>query len=102
MAAQGNLKLGRRNFLRVAGLGAGAATLATMARPAAVQAAPRIKEAADAAGRNSRPWWVRTVDEPTTEIDWEVMQRYNERTGTVRGPGMAGYVGADEVDRLEG
>lgn len=100
MAAQGNLKLGRRNFLRVAGLGAGAATLATMARPAAVQAAPKIKEAADAAGRNSRPWWVRTVDEPTTEIDREVMQRYNERTGTVRGPGMAGYVGDDEVDRL--
>jgi hypothetical protein len=28
------------------------------------------------------------------------MQRYNERTGTVRGPGMAGYVGPDEVDRL--
>ena len=29
-----------------------------------------------------------------------MMQRYNERTGTVPGPGMAGYVGEDEVDRL--
>lgn len=40
---------------------------------------------------------MKTVDVPTTEIDWEMMQRYNEGN-TVR-KGMPGYVGADEVDR---
>ncbi|MBP7964890.1 MAG: reductive dehalogenase [Caldilineaceae bacterium] len=100
MADKGNLKLGRRDFLRVAGLGAGAAAVATVAKPTTVKAASSGGKFSDPAGRINRPWWVRTVDQPTIEIDWNVMQRYNERTGTVRGPGMAGYVGADEVDRL--
>lgn len=98
MATDGKLKLSRRNFLRVASIGAGAATVAAVTKPAA--AAPSAAPFSDPAGRLKRPWWVKTVDVPTTEIDWKVMQRYNERTGTVRGPGMAGYVGDDEVDRL--
>ena len=100
MASKGNLKLGRRDFLRVAGLGAGAAAVASVAKPTTAKAGSQGGKFSDPAGRPSRPWWVRTVDEPTIEVDWDVMQRYNERTGTVRGPGMAGYVGQDEVDRL--
>jgi reductive dehalogenase len=99
MSKDGQLKVNRRDFLRIAGLSAGLAATATVAKPAAAdsfQAAPF----SDAAGRPNRPWWVRTVDEPTIEVRWDEMQRYNERTGTVRGPGMAGYVGDDEVDRL--
>ena len=97
-----NLTLNRRDFLKVAGLGAGATAVATVtksaaAAPASFQASPFT----DPAGRPKRPWWVKVVDEPTTEVDWDVMQRYNERTGTVRGPGMAGYVGDDEVGRLD-
>jgi reductive dehalogenase len=57
----------------------------------------RTAEFSDPAGRIKRPWWVKTVDQPTTEIDWAVMKRYNE-TNTVR-KGMPGYVGQDEVDR---
>lgn len=101
MADKSNLKLGRRDFLRVAGLGAGAAAVATIAKPTTVKAGSQGAKFTDPAGRVKRPWWVRTVDQPTTEIDWNVMQRYNERTGTVRGPGMAGYVGQEEVNRLE-
>lgn len=56
---------------------------------------------ADAAGRPARPWWVKTVDEPTVEIDWNRMQRFDEQQGTVRGPGLANYVGQAEVDRIE-
>jgi reductive dehalogenase len=99
MQKNGKVKLSRRDFLRVAGIGAGAAAVSTVSKPAAAQdykAAPF----SDPAGRSKRPWWVKEVDEPTTEVDWAQMQRYNERTGTVRGPGMAGYVGEDEVDRL--
>jgi epoxyqueuosine reductase len=101
MADNGKLKMGRRDFLRVATIGAGAAAVAGTTKTAA--AAPptfRASEFSDPAGRPKRPWWVKTVDQPTTEINWDMMQRYNERTGTVRGPGMAGYVGPDEVDRL--
>ncbi len=102
MAKNEQFTLNRRDFLRIAGLGAGATAVATVTKSAA--AAPAATFAAgkfsDPAGRPQRPWWVKTVDEPTTEIDWNMMQRYNERTGTVRGPGMAGYVGDDEVDRI--
>ncbi len=100
MADKGNLKLGRRDFLRVATIGAGAVAVAGTTTTKTATAAPaafKAGEFSDPAGRPKRPWWVKTVDEPTTEIDWTVMKRYNE-TNTVR-KGMPGYVGPDEVDR---
>ncbi|MFO7682238.1 MAG: reductive dehalogenase [Chloroflexota bacterium] len=101
MTENGKFKLNRRDFLRIAGIGAGAAAVATVSKPAAAESKTFTGAPfSDPAGRLKRPWWVKTVDEPTMEVDWDMMQRYNERTGTVRGPGMAGYVGPDEVDRL--
>lgn len=98
MAEKSTLKLGRRAFLCVATLGAGAAAVAGTPKPvAAAPATFRAGEFSDPAGRPQRPWWVKTVDQPTVEIDWSVMKRYNE-TNTVR-KGMPGYVGQDEVDR---
>jgi epoxyqueuosine reductase len=98
MSDNGKKKLSRRDFLRMAGLGTGAMLVSTAAKAAVPE--QTMGEFSDAAGRIRRPWWVKTVDQPTIEVDWQKMQRYNERTGTVRGPGMAGYVGEDEVDRL--
>ena len=94
-------KLSRREFLRLAGLGLGGAAVATTAA-SPVKAEQSFKGGAfsDPAGRPNRPWWVKTVDEPTTEVDWDKVQRYNEREGTVRGPGHAKYIGQDEVDKL--
>lgn len=102
MAQKEKLTLNRRDFLRVAGLGAGATAVATVTKSAAAAPAASFKAGSfsDPAGRPKRPWWVKVVDEPTTEVDWDMMTRYNEREGTVRGPGMVGYVGNDEVDRL--
>ena len=100
MADNGKLKVGRRDFLRIATIGAGAVAVAGTVRPASAAPAAtnfRAEEFSDPAGRPARPWWVKTVDQPTTEIDWAVMKRYNE-TNTVR-KGMPGYVGQDEVDR---
>lgn len=98
MADKPKLTLKRRDFLRTVVIGAGAVAVAGTVQPA-VAAPPSFKasEFADPAGRPKRPWWVKTVDTPTTEIDWNVMKRYNERN-TVR-QGMPGYVGKDEVDR---
>jgi hypothetical protein len=25
-----------------------------------------------------RPWWVKTVDKPTVDIDWDVVERFDE------------------------
>jgi epoxyqueuosine reductase len=98
MAESERAKLGRRDFLRMAAVGAGAtAVVGTSKSVAAESAVVRTAEFSDPAGRIKRPWWVKTVDQPTTEIDWAVMKRYNE-TNTVR-KGMPGYVGQDEVDR---
>lgn len=103
---KGNKKkqMGRREFLRLAGLGAGSAALLPMvpsAKPE-VSVNPSFEAAkfTDPAGRPKRPWWVKTVDEPTIEIDWDKMQRFNEQTGTVRGPGFASYVGEERVEEL--
>jgi reductive dehalogenase len=90
-------RLTRRDFLRLAGISAGA----SLASERSALRRPSKGEFEDAAGRPARPWWVRTVDKPTTDIDWDRMQRYNERRGTVRGPGFARYVGEEEAERLD-
>jgi len=100
MSTNGRKKISRREFLRISGLGLGAAAATTAARPLQAEQSFKGAKFSDPAGRPKRPWWVKTVDQPTIEVDWDQVQRYNEQTGTVRGPGMAGYVGADEVDRL--
>ncbi len=97
--------LSRREFFKMAGIGTGAAVALSALQPKPVQAAPGAFK--DPAGRPQRPWWVRTVDVPTTEIDWDMMQPYHERylpedgRGTTRGGGMAGYLGKDVADALK-
>lgn len=90
-------KLGRRDFLRLAGLGIGAVAATNAGK---VKSEQPVKETArgtysDPAGRPKRPWWVKTVDEPTVEINWDEVNRVNERTMTVRGPGLGKYGGSD-------
>ena len=95
----------RREFFKMAGIGTGAAVAVSAlqpVKPARAASAPYR----DPAGRPQRPWWVKTVDQPTTEIDWDKMERYNERylpedeRGSVRGPGFAGYVGEEQAKAL--
>ena len=84
MQEKGRFTLGRRDFLRAAGIGAGAAAVGVTVKGAQASAAAAAPAAApsfeatkfaDPAGRLQRPWWVKTVDVPTTEIDWEMMQQ---------------------------
>ncbi len=87
--------ISRRDFLRIAGLSA--STIATgnlSSVPSLDYWAPDNVE-----GGNARPWWVRTVDEPTTEVNWDNVKRFDARR-TVRGQGLAEYIGQDEADRL--
>ena len=100
MSEKGKFKLNRRDFLRIAGVGAGATAITAIAKPAAAKGSFAAGAFSDPAGRPQRPWYVKTVDQPTTEIDWSKVQRYDERNGSVRGPGHAKYIGQEEVDRI--
>ena len=46
-----------------------------------------------------RPWWVRSVDKPTVEVDWNRMERYDARKHLV--PNLRQYVATEEFERLE-
>jgi reductive dehalogenase len=93
-------KIGRRDFLRLAGFGVGAAAVTVAAKPLAENPSYAARHYTDPAGRPKRPWWVKTVDKPTIEIDWAKKKRYDERMGTTRGPGFAKYVGEERADEL--
>ncbi|MDW7673322.1 MAG: reductive dehalogenase [Bacillota bacterium] len=86
--------LNRREFMKALGLtGAGVALTAGMT-PEMVEATANNKPGEAV----SKYWWVKNVDKPTTEIDWNAVKRYNEWE-TLRGSGTD-YMGADRVKQL--
>jgi epoxyqueuosine reductase len=99
MVDTGKKHINRRDFIRIAGLAATSIAAGNIFSPLdkTVFVNPSV-EAADNGG-GGRPWWVRTVAEPTTEVDWARMHRFDART-TMRGQGFIDYVGQAEVDRL--
>jgi len=95
MVHKGKQKISRRDFLRIAGISASSIAAGNISSLEKSKVAGEM----NAEGGNSRPWWVRTVDEPTTEINWENVKRFDARQ-TVRGNGMAKYIGQAEYNRL--
>jgi len=45
-----------------------------------------------------RPWWVRSVDKPTMEVDWDRMQRFDGRK--MEQVSYREYIGSERFDRL--
>ena len=45
-----------------------------------------------------RPNWIKELDEPLTEVDWQQVARYNERHTTRRGFNL--YVEQERIDQL--
>ncbi|MBE2269360.1 MAG: reductive dehalogenase [Anaerolinea sp.] len=87
--------LNRREFLKDLGLlGMGAATVAMLGP---------IEEFgeswSDKPGLVQRPAWVRTVDQPTVEIDWSAIYRFDERN-TVR-RGWSKYLDAEAFQAVQ-
>ncbi|PKH47499.1 reductive dehalogenase, partial [Dehalococcoides mccartyi] len=88
----------RRDFVKALGLtGAGLGTAAA--------ATPVFQDLDDVTASPSaewkRPWWVknREIDDPTTEIDWDMMYRSDGRmVGQVRSVQIK-YLGEEEVNR---
>ncbi len=91
--------ISRRDFLKLACAAGGSLAGRRVLRPASrtvrVKRLPVLAEA----GRSLRPWWVRRVEQPTIEIAWDRVRRFDSRD-TVRGSGLMKYFGEDEVERL--
>jgi reductive dehalogenase len=45
-----------------------------------------------------RPWWVKTVDKPTVDIDWDVVERFDETR--IQQRSFPKYVGEEENKKL--
>ena len=95
----------RRDFFKLTGATAGAAVATGAAAKggrskAFAQAANDAADPSPDAPIHKHPWWVREVDEPTTEIDWGEKERISERGHTVRGPGLAAYVGEERAEEV--
>jgi reductive dehalogenase len=60
---------------------------------------PILSKSLAAGDSPKKPWWVRTVDRPTVEIDWKRIRRFDARR-TVRGQGFATYVGDAHAELL--
>jgi epoxyqueuosine reductase len=88
--------LSRRDFLKNMGLTGMAAGIAGTV---GLTAAGESLGSPMAGGVHRRPWWIRQVEEPTTGIDWSVMQRI-DATNTLQPEGLGKYVTPDENARL--
>lgn len=91
------LNISRRSFLRNLGMtGLTAAAAGTVGLAGAGDALGEPMSG----GVHRRPWWVRQVDEPTTGIDWDVIQRVNAATDTLLPSGLGRYASSAENARL--
>ncbi len=85
--------LSRRHFLKTVGMAG--ATLGVAGTTSLVAAGTNLG-APMSGGVYRRPWWVRQVDEPTTGIDWDVMQRVDASQNILAGVGALGRFGTPE------
>ncbi|MEQ4487572.1 MAG: reductive dehalogenase [Dehalococcoides mccartyi] len=83
----------RRDFMK--GLGLAGAGLGTAAATSPVF--HDLDEVlSSSSGDVKRSWWVKEVDEPTVEIDWNVIDRYDARYTAHSEAVMGRYLGLDE------
>ncbi len=91
-------QISRRTFLKNAGM----ISLTTgMAGTVVLTKAGKQLGPAMSGGVVKRPWWVRKVDEPTTGINWDIMQRVNAAQNTLLGTGLNRFASEEENNRLE-
>jgi len=84
--------LTRREFIKELGkLGAAASVMPMVA-------AGESMEMENEAFPMKRPGWIKELDEPLVEVDWNQVERYNERHTTRRGFNL--YVSQERIDQL--
>jgi len=88
----------RRDFLK--SLGVAGTALAFFGSLGAAEAGDYLQHKT-AGGLHGRPWWVRTVEQPTTGIHWPEVKRFDAFQGHVLGHGWLRWVSPAERARLE-
>lgn len=84
--------LSRRDFMKglgITGAGLGAATALS----------PNFKdldELTGATNNSPKPWWVKEVDKPMVDVDYTLMERYDQRDGAFV-DGLAKYFGGGDL-----
>jgi reductive dehalogenase len=98
MSAPEDKHVSRRDFLKNLGLvGAAAGVGGTTALTAAGTALGTPMTG----GVYKRPWWVRQVDQPTTGISWDQIQRFNAARDTLATDALGRYASPEENERLQ-
>src|SRR3990172_1016135 len=93
--------LSRRDFLHLAGLaGLGLPVGALAANQGASESQSEELTFADEAGRPRRPWWVKQVDMPTTEVDWARKSRFNAYYSLTAGKNLSLYLGEEQAEQI--
>ena len=87
----------RRDFMKLLGL-AGAGAGAAMAVNPAYTDLDELT--ASSVGNWKRSWWVREVDTPTAEVDWQVMPYFDNRETMFDSGAFRRYIGEEEFNRL--
>lgn len=91
-------KITRKDFLKLMGVVGASISVPPTKFAEDVVANPALSFA-DQAGRPKRPWWVKKVDEPTTEIYWDHKQRFDAREAASYS--LSTYIGTDEYQLLK-
>jgi epoxyqueuosine reductase len=92
-----DLNLTRREFLKDLGLLGAGVSLTPMFDPLHVQTSMRQLDDSWVPEGTARAPWVKTVDQPTMEVDWKTMQRFSE-THTLRHEPQ--YLSKDQIQSL--
>jgi len=90
--------MSRRDFMKVLGLG-GAATGAMAIAPS-VMARDLDELMASPIAERRLPRWVKEVDKPTVEIDWQIMKPFDGTKTMFNPPALEEAVGPEESKRL--
>ena len=65
----------RREFMKALGLSTAGLSAVAVSAPVFHD----LDELMSSEASPKKPWWVRTVDKPTAEVDWDVTKRYDRR-----------------------
>ncbi len=79
--------MGRRDFMKMLGMGAGAISFANLVEGESFAGFKDVDEMmASPLADRKLPFWVKEVDEPTTEIDWDNMEVFPSVMNTLFNP----------------
>ena len=88
----------RRDFMKAIGLGAAGIGGAAAAAPGFHDLDEFIS--AKPESKRERAWWVKEIDHPTVDIDWDLMARHHSFHSTQSGAIIARYLGLAEYTAL--